>query len=86
MKKRGDFSPEQFHRWRKYFRFCAGPLGDLAPHRLHPLMLATGNPEFPVRVCSIGTKAVHTDKHKHAPPSATCPSTRNCWPSSPAAT
>jgi predicted dehydrogenase len=36
-------------------------LGDLVPHRLHPLMLASGNPEFPVRVCCIGTKNVHED-------------------------
>ncbi len=61
VKKRGPFSAEHYHRWRKYFQYCAGPLGDLAPHRLHPLMLATGNPEFPVRVCSIGTRNVHTD-------------------------
>jgi predicted dehydrogenase len=61
VKERGAFSAEKFHRWRKYYEFCAGPLGDLAPHRLHPLMLATGNPEFPVRVCSIGTRNVHAD-------------------------
>jgi predicted dehydrogenase len=61
VKKRKPFSQEDFHRWRKYYEYCAGPLGDLAPHRLHPLMLATGNPEFPVRVCSIGTRNVHAD-------------------------
>ena len=53
VKQRDPFSDEQFHRWRKYYRYCAGPLGDLAPHRLHPLMLATGNPEFPERVVSL---------------------------------
>ena len=63
VKQRDAFSAEQFHRWRKYYRYCAGPLGDLAPHRLHPLMLATGNPEFPVRVVSIGTHNVHIDKN-----------------------
>jgi len=62
VKKRDPFSPEEFHRWRKYYQYCAGPLGDLAPHRLHPVLLATGNPEFPVRVCSIGTKSVHIDQ------------------------
>ncbi|HWX21000.1 MAG TPA: Gfo/Idh/MocA family oxidoreductase [Candidatus Binatia bacterium] len=62
VKKRDSFSAEEYHRWRKYFQYCAGPMGDLAPHRLHPLMLATGNPEFPIRVCSIGTKNVHADK------------------------
>ncbi|PWU16618.1 MAG: oxidoreductase [Verrucomicrobia bacterium] len=61
------FSAEDFHRWRKYYRYCAGPLGDLAPHRLHPFMLATGNPEFPKRVCSIGTSPVHIDKEGNNP-------------------
>jgi predicted dehydrogenase len=61
VKERDPFSAEQFHRWRKYYRYCAGLLGDLVPHRLHPLMLASGNPEFPVRVCCIGTKNVHED-------------------------
>jgi predicted dehydrogenase len=67
VKKRGAFSAEEFHRWRKYFPYCAGLLGDLVPHRLHPLMLASGNPEFPVRVCCIGTKNVHSDREKPAP-------------------
>jgi predicted dehydrogenase len=61
VKKRVPFSEEHFHRWRKYNQYCPGPLGDLAPHRLHPLMLATGNPEFPVRVVSIGTRNIHAD-------------------------
>jgi len=55
------FSAERFHRWRKYYPYCAGVLGDLAPHRLHPLMLASGNPEFPARVTSLGTKNIHAD-------------------------
>lgn len=57
------FSAEAFHRWRKFYPFCAGLLGDLAPHRLHPLMLATGNPEFPTRVACIGTSNVFPDKN-----------------------
>ena len=61
VKKRAPFSAEQFHRWRKYFPYCAGLLGDLVPHRLHPLMLASGTPEFPVRVNCIGTHNVHSD-------------------------
>jgi predicted dehydrogenase len=56
-----DLDPDAFFRWRKYYPYCAGPLGDLVPHRLLPLMLATGNPEFPVRVVCIGTKNVHSD-------------------------
>jgi predicted dehydrogenase len=63
VKQRDPFNAQQYHRWRKYYRYCAGPLGDLAPHRLHPVMLATGNPEFPVRVCSLSTKTVHPDKN-----------------------
>ncbi len=61
VKKRAPFSAEHYHRWRKYFPYCAGPLGDLVPHRLHPLMLATGNPEFPSRVVCIGTLHVKAD-------------------------
>jgi predicted dehydrogenase len=61
--KRVPFNTEQYFRWRKYYPYCAGLLGDLFPHRLHPLMLATGNPEFPSRVVCIGTKNVHTDKN-----------------------
>jgi predicted dehydrogenase len=61
VKTRVPFSAEDFHRWRKYYRYCAGLYGDLVPHRLHPLMLASGTPEFPVRVSSIGTHNVHAD-------------------------
>jgi predicted dehydrogenase len=61
VKNRVAFSAEDFHRWRKYYRYCAGLYGDLVPHRLHPLMLASGTPEFPVRVSSIGTHNVHSD-------------------------
>jgi predicted dehydrogenase len=61
VKKTTPFSAEDFHRWRKYYRYCGGLYSDLVPHRLHPLMLASGSPEFPVRVTSIGTKNVHAD-------------------------
>jgi predicted dehydrogenase len=61
VKTRPAFSSEDFHRWRKYYRYCAGLYGDLVPHRLHPLMLASGTPEFPSRVSSIGTHNVHSD-------------------------
>jgi predicted dehydrogenase len=50
------------HYFRKYYPYCAGLLGDLFPHRLHPLMLATGNPEFPLRVASIGNAKIQSDK------------------------
>lgn len=67
VKKRVKFDPDHYFRWRKYYPYCAGLLGDLMPHRLHPLMLAMGKVEFPSRVVSIGTKNVHTDK-KFTPP------------------
>ena len=63
VKNKIEFNADHFHRWRKYYPYCAGVLGDLAPHRLHPLMLASGNPEFPVRVTSLGTRNVHADKN-----------------------
>jgi len=63
VKKKVPFNADHYFRWRKYYPYCAGLLGDLFPHRLHPLMLATGKPEFPIRVCSIGTRKVHTDKN-----------------------
>ncbi len=61
--KKIPFNADHYFRWRKYYPYCAGLLGDLMPHRLHPLMLATGAPEFPTRVVCLGTKAFHTDKN-----------------------
>ena len=63
VKKRVPFSAEHYFRWRKFYPYCPGLIGDLVPHRLFPLVLATGNPEFPKRVVAIGTKNVHADKH-----------------------
>lgn len=56
------FSADHYHRWRKYYPYCAGILGDLLAHRIHPLLLATGAPEFPVRVTSLGTRKITTDR------------------------
>ncbi len=50
-----DDTGARFRRYRKYWDYSAGILGDLAPHRLHPFLIASGNPEFPSRVMSIGT-------------------------------
>jgi predicted dehydrogenase len=61
VKKKVAWNPDHFFRWRKFYPYCSGLLGDLAPHRLHPLMLATGSPEFPKRVVCIGTKHLGTD-------------------------
>lgn len=63
VKKRIPFNADHYFRWRKYYPYCAGLLGDLMPHRLLPLMLATGNPQFPSRVVTIGTKNVHPDQN-----------------------
>ena len=62
VKQRVPFDPQRYFRWRKFYPYCAGLLGDLIPHRLLPLMLATGNPEFPARVDCLGSKIVHPDK------------------------
>ena len=53
-----SFNPQHYHRWRKYYPYCAGILGDLLAHRIHPLLIATGNPEFPKRVVCIGNKKI----------------------------
>ena len=56
IKRRSHFDADHYFRWRKYYPYCAGLLGDLFPHKLHPYMLATGNPEFPSRVASVGKR------------------------------
>ncbi len=57
-----DFSADHYHRWRKYYPYCAGILGDLLAHRIHPLLIATGNPEFPSRVACLGTRQITQDR------------------------
>jgi predicted dehydrogenase len=61
--KKVPFDADHFRRWRKYYPYCGGVLGDLLPHRLHPFMLATGNPQFPSRVVSLGNSNIQTDKN-----------------------
>jgi predicted dehydrogenase len=73
VKQKVPFSAERFHRWRKYYAYCSGLLGDLVPHRLHPLMLASGNPEFPNRVNCIATQNVHSDKANPGTPDREVP-------------
>ncbi len=54
------FSGDTFFRWRKYYPYSPGILGELLPHRVGPMMLATGKPEFPRRVACLGTQAIQT--------------------------
>jgi predicted dehydrogenase len=73
VKDKKAFDSEAYIRWRKYYPYCAGLLGDLVPHRLFPLMLATGNPEYPKRVTCIGTKNIDSDKGTPGAGERDCP-------------
>jgi len=57
------WDPDRFFRWRKYWAYGSGVVGDLMPHRLHPLYISMGIPTegtdgFPRRVSSGGVLAV----------------------------
>jgi predicted dehydrogenase len=56
------FSADEYHRWRKYYPFCSGIMGDLLSHKLHPLMIATDTRAFPRRVACIGTRYITPDR------------------------
>ena len=73
VKNKTAFNADAYFRWRKYYPYCAGPLGDLVPHRLLPLMFATGNPEFPTRVVCLGAQPVHADDGTPGTPRRDCP-------------
>ena len=54
-----DWDPDRFFHWRKFWDYGSGLVGDLFPHRLHPLYIAMGIPTtgidgFPLRVTSNG--------------------------------
>ena len=54
-----DFDPDRYYHWRKYWEYGSGLIGDLLPHRLHPLFIAMGLPTeglkgYPMRVSSQG--------------------------------
>ncbi len=61
------FNAERFYRWRKYWDYGNGIIGDLWPHRLHPLMLAMAMNEFPKSVACIGGILCDTDKGRGEP-------------------
>ncbi len=56
------FNPEHFFSWHKYYAYNSGIIGNLLPHRFQPLMLASGNPEYPRRVVCTGSRKVSTDR------------------------
>jgi predicted dehydrogenase len=62
-----EFSAERFYRWRKYWDYGTGIIGDLWPHRLHPLMMAMRVNEFPKSVSCIGRDLCRTDKDHGEP-------------------
>lgn len=52
--RKRPWSAERFFRWRKYWDYGTGVIGDLWPHRLHPLMMAMNLNEFPRSVSCVG--------------------------------
>ena len=56
------FDPDRYFSWHKYYAYNSGIIGNLLPHRFQPLMLATGDPQFPRRVVATGTRKVSTDR------------------------
>ncbi len=52
----------RYFSWHKYYDYNSGILGNLLPHKFLPLMLATGTPEFPRRICCTGTRKVSLDR------------------------
>jgi predicted dehydrogenase len=57
-----DDAKARFFRYRKYRDYSAGILGDLMPHRIHPLLLAAGGNDWPLKVTCVGTRQVSTDR------------------------
>jgi predicted dehydrogenase len=56
------WDPNRYFSWHKYFAYNSGILGNLLSHTFLPLLMATGNPEFPRRVACTGTRKVSTDR------------------------
>ena len=56
------WTPEHYFSWHKYYDYNSGIIGNLLSHRFPPLMLATGQPQWPRRVVCTGTREVSTDR------------------------
>lgn len=56
------WNPDHYFSWHKYYAYNSGIIGNLLPHRFHPMMLASGNVEFPRRVVCTGTQKVSTNR------------------------
>jgi predicted dehydrogenase len=61
VKQRNAFSAEHFNRWQKYYAYSTG-LGAMMSNRLFAMLLATGNPEYPLRVNCVSTRNVQSDR------------------------
>ncbi|HUG52077.1 MAG TPA: Gfo/Idh/MocA family oxidoreductase [Vicinamibacteria bacterium] len=59
---RRPFSAERFFRWRKYWDYGNGVLGDLLPHRLAPMLMAMDVREYPASVYCTGGNLAETDR------------------------
>jgi predicted dehydrogenase len=56
-----NYSTEEWFRWQKYYRYSGGLLAKLLPQKIHPYLIALGNPGFPVRVAALGNNKFNTD-------------------------
>lgn len=56
------FDANRYFSWHKYYAYNSGIYGNLLSHTFLPLLMATGSPEFPRRVCSTGTRKISTDR------------------------
>jgi predicted dehydrogenase len=64
--RKRPWSAERFFRWRKYWDYGTGVIGDLWPHRLHPLLLAMDLNEFPRSVSCVGGDLCAADEGRDA--------------------
>ncbi len=60
--KNVPWNPEYYFRWRKYWAYGTGLIGDLLPHRLGPVMMAMGLDEYPKQVSMFGGNLLDTDR------------------------